>query len=137
MEKIIINIGASSNHFGAFSENCPGIYGAGDTVQEAKENVLEGLRLLIKHNQGNLPEILKGEYEIIFKFDVISFLRYYSKSLSLSGLQTITGINQRQLSHYVTGRKKPSLKTVEKIEKSVRAFAEEISQVEFMAYTEL
>ena len=130
MKKIIINIGASSNHFGAFAENCPGVYGAGDTVQEAKENVLKGLELYKKTTK-KLPDILREDYEIVFKFDVMSFLKYYSNALSLSGLQTITGINQRQLSHYVNGRKRPTQKTVEKIEHSVHAFAKEISLIKF------
>ena len=51
MEKIIINIGASIDHFGAYSENCPGIYGAGDTPIAAKQNALEGLKLFIKSNK--------------------------------------------------------------------------------------
>ena len=67
-----------------------------------------------------------------FQYDTASFLAYYSKVLSLAGLQRITGINQGQLSHYVTGHRKPSPKTVEKIEKSLHAFAEEISQVHFV-----
>jgi len=56
----------------------------------------------------------------------------HSKILSLAGLQRITGVNQGQLSHYVTGHRKPRPKTVEKIEKSLHAFAEEISQVHFI-----
>ena len=39
--------------------------------------------------------------------------------------------NQRQLSHYVNGRKRPTQKTVKKIERSIHKFAKEISQVEF------
>ena len=35
--RIIINIGASADHFGAYAENCEGIYAAGDSVEEAKK----------------------------------------------------------------------------------------------------
>ena len=129
MEKIIINLGASSDHFGAFAENCPGVYGAGDTVQEAKENVLEGLKLFIKHNQENLPEILKREYEIEYQFDVPSFLTYYSNIFTKSALERMTGINQTQLTHYVSGFRKPSKKTIEKLDRAVRLLAADLSQV--------
>ena len=131
MEKLIIKIGASSDHFGAFAENCPGIYGAGNTVQEAKDNVLEGLKLFVEHNQNNLPDILKGDFEIDYHFDVASFLSYYSKIFSKPALEHITGINQKQLFHYASGLKKPSEKTVRKMDSAFRRFAGEMSQVHF------
>jgi len=47
----------------------------------------------------------------------------------LSGLQQITGVNQRQLSHYINGVKKPSEKTVRKIENRMHVLANELSAV--------
>jgi transcriptional regulator with XRE-family HTH domain len=44
----------------------------------------------------------------------------------------LTGVNQGQLSHYVTGRRKPSKRTVHKIEKELHNFASEISKIEFV-----
>jgi transcriptional regulator with XRE-family HTH domain len=52
--------------------------------------------------------------------------------LSLAGLGRLTGVAQGQLSHYVTGRRKPSPKTVKKIEKSLHEFADEIKQIQFI-----
>lgn len=130
-KKIIIKVGASSDHFGAFAENCPGVYGAGDTVQEAKQDVLKGLNLFIEQNKNNLPEILRGNYEIEYKFDVPSFLSYYSKIFTKPALERITGINQKQLFHYESGYRNPSEKTVKKIEDSIHKFTEELSQIHF------
>jgi hypothetical protein len=73
------------------------------------------------------------EAEFEFKYDTASFLAYYSNVLSLAGLGRLTGIAQGQLSHYVTGRRKPSPKTVRKIEKSLHEFAAEIAQVQLMS----
>lgn len=134
MEKLIIQIGASSNHFGAYAENCPGIYGAGDTVQEAKASVLEGLRLFIEHNQGQLPDILRGEYEIEYCFDIPSFLNYYSGIFTKPALERITGINQKQLFHYASGLRKPSGKTIRKIDQALHRFTDELNQVRFTNY---
>ena len=131
MENIIIKIGASSNHFGAYAENCPGIYGAGDTVEEAKENVMQGLKLFTEQNKHNLPEILKGDYGIEYHFDMLSFLEYYCKVFSKPALERITGINQKQLFHYASGLKKPSESTVKKMDSAFRRFAGELSQVHF------
>jgi len=130
MEKIIINIGASSDHFGAFAENCDGIFGAGNTVQEAKENVLEGLRLFIETRKPEeLPEILKGEYEIEYKFDAQSFLKYYENLFSKPALEKLTGINQKQFHHYASGLRKPRPKQREKIGRAMHNLGKELLAV--------
>ncbi|MDR0546018.1 MAG: type II toxin-antitoxin system HicB family antitoxin [Dysgonamonadaceae bacterium] len=131
MNKLIINLGASKDHYGAYAENCPGIYGAGNTVDEAKQNVMEGLRLYIKYNKENLPEILQGNYEIEYRFDVPSFLKHYSTVFTKSALQRMTGINQTQLSHYVSGFRKPSSRTIRKLDTAIRHLSNELSQVHF------
>ncbi len=71
------------------------------------------------------------ELEFEFKYDPSCFLVAFKKRLSLSGLQTVTGINQRQLSHYLTGRRKPSPTTSKKIMDGVRKFGAELSRLEF------
>ncbi len=107
------------------------LLGQGNTVEEAIKdfyNSKEEIKEMYIESGKFFPENL----EFNFKYDTASFLAYYSKVLSLAGLQRITGVNQGQLSHYVTGRRKPSAKTVQKIEKSLHAFASEISQVHFV-----
>lgn len=64
-----------------------------------------------------------------FRFDTAAFLNFYASELSLSGLEAITGINQRQLSHYVTGHRHPSPQTAKRIESAVKEFAKELSKV--------
>ena len=71
-----------------------------------------------------------------FKFSNLSFiqasfLNYYGKVLTLAGLEKITVINQGQLSHYVTVRRKPGKKTVEKIEQNLHQFTDELKEVGF------
>ena len=57
--------------------------------------------------------------------------QYYAFAFSLAGLERITGINQKQLGHYVSGYRNPSPKTKKKIEESIRKFSEELSAVSF------
>jgi hypothetical protein len=71
------------------------------------------------------------ELEFEFKYDPSCFLVAYKNRLSLSGLQVITGINQKQLSHYLTGHRKPSAATSRKIAERVRNFGVELSKLEF------
>jgi len=110
------------------------IAGEGNTVTEAKvdfENSVKEVIQYFEESGKQIPyELQNVEFE--YKFDVASFLEHYSKVLSLAGLERLTGVNQGQLSHYVTGLRKPSRKTIVKIEKSLHDFAAEISQVQFV-----
>lgn len=108
-----------------------GLLGQGKTVKETIEDFLIG-RDEMKELYDELGKPFPANLEFVFKYDTASFLAYYSKVLSLAGLQRITGVNQGQLSHYVTGRRKPSTKTVQKIEKSLHLFAAEIGGVHFV-----
>ena len=131
MEKIIITVGASSDHFGAYAENCDGIYGAGDTPEAAKQNALESLKLLFKyHKYEDLPDILKGEYTIVYKYDTQSFLKHYNSIFTNVALERMTGINQKLLHHYASGLKKPRLAQRKKIETALHRLGEELVAVE-------
>jgi predicted RNase H-like HicB family nuclease len=131
MNKIIVTVGASSDHFGAYAENCPGIYGAGDTPEAAKQNALEGLHLFIKQTENeDLPEILKGEYSIAYRYDTQSFLKYYNNIFTCAALERLTGINQKLLHHYAAGLKKPRLAQRKKIESALHRLGEELLSVE-------
>jgi hypothetical protein len=115
-----------------YSENIDfGLHGEGDTVEAAIEDFYLSRNEMMqyyKEENKSFPKDLIFE----FKYDVASFLEYYSKKLSLAGLQRITGINQGQLSHYITGHSKPSRKTAERIEKSLHEFADEIRRLHFV-----
>ena len=69
------------------------------------------------------------ELEFEFKYDVASFLQSIASRISLAGLQKITGVNQKQLGHYLNGHRKPSHTTVVKIEKGIKEFQEELSRI--------
>ncbi|MDD2214991.1 MAG: helix-turn-helix transcriptional regulator [Bacteroidales bacterium] len=106
------------------------LLGQGKSVKEAIRDFYESRDELKNHyNELNreFPDI-----EFHFKYDMASFLEYYSGVLTLAGLERLTGINQGQLSHYVTGHRKPSAKTVLKIEQSIHSFSKELSQVNFV-----
>jgi hypothetical protein len=73
------------------------------------------------------------EVEFDFHYDVASFLSYYSKVLTLSGLERLTGVNQRQLGHYASGHRRPRPAMVQKIEAALHKFSQDIGQVHFSA----
>ena len=107
-----------------------GILGEGKTVEETIEDFKIGYQEMKETYQSVGKEIPELEFE--FKYDTASFLSVYSNVLSLAGLSRLTGLNQGQLSHYVTGRKHPTRRTVEKIRESVHAFGRNLCQVDFV-----
>ncbi len=126
---------ASDGTFSIYSDADPNelgylVTGTGQTVDEAR-----------KYFEGGYSDIKRvyaeegkpfTEVDFVYQYDMASFLSYYTKAFSLAGLSRITGINQHQLSHYVTGHRVPSQRTKEKIQQSIHAFASDLSQVNFI-----
>jgi len=130
MATIKIIIEKSSDFYNAYAENCHGIYGAGDTVEKAKANLIEGLELLkVTHPENEWPDILKGDYDIEYQFDAQSFLTYYASVFSKPALEKLTGINQKQLHHYAAGLRKPREAQRKKIETALHKLGSELIAV--------
>lgn len=106
------------------------VTGTGNTVDEAMNTFKGGYEDTRRYYQEEGKKF--EEVDFNFKYDMASFLSYYSKILSLAGLSRLTGINQQQLSHYVTGRRHPSPKTVEKMQEAIRRFGNDLSSVHFV-----
>jgi predicted RNase H-like HicB family nuclease len=106
------------------------VTGTGETAEEAIRAFKAGYEDT-KHYFAEQGKPFK-EVDFHFKYDMSSFLSYYSKAFSLSGLSRITGINQGQLSHYLTGRRSPSPRTMERMQNSINHFAEELRNVKFL-----
>lgn len=117
--------------YGAYmpdDNNIPfGAIGEGTTAKEAHDDFLG----VVDAFRADYPEVIDG-LQFVFSYDLASFLAYYSGKLTLAGLSRITGVAQGQLSHYITGRRNPSPKTVEKISNALNAFGTELSQVHFV-----
>lgn len=107
-----------------------GLFGEGSTVKDAIEDFLiscDDIKQLYKDDGKDFPDL-----EFQYKYDLPSFLEYYSKMISFAGLERITGVNQSQLSQYVQGYRKPSKKTAKRIEEKLHDFAKELNQVQFV-----
>ncbi len=108
-----------------------GLFGEGHTVEEAIKDFyisLEDIKELYKDENRAFPNNL----EFDFRYDLSSFLEYYSGVLSYAALERLTGVNQSQLSQYVQGYRKPSKKTTRKIEQKLHSFAQELKAVQFV-----
>lgn len=124
---------ASDGNYSIYSDSDDLSYlvtGTGKTVSEAKKCFEDGYEDIRRYYEKEGKPFT--EVEMVYQYDMASFLEYYTKAFSLAGLSRITGINQGQLSHYVTGRRVPSARTKEKIQKSIHEFADELNSVCFV-----
>lgn len=106
------------------------VTGTGKTVAEARNAFMGGyedIKRIFAEDGRAFQEV-----NFVFYYDMASFLQFFAYAFSLAGLSRITGVNQRQLSHYVNGVSRPSKQTIERIEKGLLAFANEIAAIKFI-----
>lgn len=107
-----------------------GIIGTGETADEALSDFKAGYEEMKDYVESTGKKFEETEFS--FKYDVPSFLQEYAYAFTLAGLERITGVNQKQLSHYISGYRKPSEKTVRKIENGIHAFSGRLGNVKFL-----
>ena len=123
----------AEHNYSAYVEEVDGVGGVGDTLDEVKKSLKEGLIVLKEaciEDGYPVPEELQGEYQIVFRMDTKSFLQMYCKIFTKSALERLTGINQKQLWHYANGKTKPRPAQVKKIERALHQLGEELLSLE-------
>lgn len=106
------------------------IHGEGKTVSEAIDDFGAGYIEMKEYLAEVNRPFVEAEFE--YHYDIPSFLEFYTNYFSLAGLSRLTGINQRQLSHYLTGHRRPSVDTIRKIDDCIHQFSKNLSQVQFV-----
>lgn len=106
--------------------------GMGSTAEAAKLDMRRQMDFFKKTALADgfpYPGFLNDDFDIVYKFDTESLLEYYSGILSLSGLEKITGIHQKQLWNYLHGKSKPRKAQIEKIEKGLHSLGSELISI--------
>ena len=132
MKKIKVYIEIADCGYSAYMEKNSldyGIIGECVYVKECIQDFKSMYATLKNHYEATGKHFEEVQFE--FYYDTASFLEEYSKTFSLAGLERITGVNQTQLGHYLHGRRKPTRKTIAKIQTSVKTFAENLMAVQF------
>lgn len=96
--------------------------GYGNTVEEAQKDFMECYHEMQELYPQECPEL-----SFTYQLDASCFLQQFSKIISLSGMQRLTGINQKQLSRYATGMSKPTKSTTEKIRLGIERLKAELT----------
>lgn len=128
MEKIKVQITWLDN-YGAHSEAVPGCIATNDTFDGVKERYKEALEFHLegmKEDGDDIPEVLQGEYELEFEANTQALLKLLDGKVTRAALAKVTGINERQLGHYITGRVTPRPNNREKVLNGVHKLGKEL-----------
>jgi hypothetical protein len=131
MKILYATLERNEDGFTVFTENSL-FSGLGSTSEEAKADMLEQMKFYKEtciHEGLKYPSYLDSDYEIQYKFDIVSLLTYYDKIISRASLEKLSGINQRQLGHYIQGVKKPRIAQQKKIETALHNLGKELLSI--------
>ena len=125
-------IETAETNYAAYVEEITGVAATGHTLDEVKAGLLDALDFLVEsciEDGDEIPAELQGDYVIDFRMDVRSFLSVYSGIFTKSGLERLTGINQKQLWHYANGKSVPRRAQVLRIEEALHRLGEELLSI--------
>jgi predicted RNase H-like HicB family nuclease len=134
MEKIKVSISWSGDNYAAGTGEINGLV-------MATNKTLEGVKRAFKeafefHIEGSVADgdelpgyITNGNYELDFELQVSALLHKLDGIVTRAALARVTGIDQRQLGHYIQGRREPRPKTRGKIINGLHQLGKELIAV--------
>ncbi len=136
MEKVKVMIDrAADGTYNVYCEDSPVIFGMGDTIEEAKADMLETVRLtkeeLGRESAAVYPDWLDKDYEFEYQFDVQGLLEYYAGIITPTALGKLAGINPKQMWNYMHGVSKPRKAQIQKIETALHRLGRELLNTTF------
>ncbi len=132
MKKIKVNIEWCGKNYAASVEDkaMPGVVVATNKTYEGVQKAVG--EAVAFHVEGMLADgdavprwLTDGEYEFEWNLGTSALLRNCGKYTSLASISRVSGINERLLSHYANGVKKPSGKQRERIVESLHKIGKE------------
>lgn len=127
MDTLKVVVSGGKDQYGAWARDIEGIYGAGNSLEEIKGNIKEAIALFLEYNE-NAPDVLKNDPEIELIFDITGLVKYYSHFIAFPAMESLTGVNQKQLWQYANGYKSPRKETAEKIKRGLKRFARQLER---------
>ena len=131
--KAIIEKG-SDGLYSIYLPEVAGIYGAGESESEAKENLKEAIEMAIDHvidtGEYDLYAPIIGEHTIEYVYDLSGFFKTYD-IFDVTALSKRIGINASLLRRYKTGATKASPAQKSKILEGIYSVAKELHAVKF------
>ncbi len=113
METIVVEVGWSGNNYsgGWGYKGVGAVLATGKTIQALKEDFESALQFHIGgmvEDGDTLPSwLVEGAYSIEYRLDAAALIRSAEEFTTMAAISRASGINQKQLSHYANGTKKP------------------------------
>lgn len=112
MEEVIISTSRTERGYSGSCELLPGwVVSFSGTFSCFIDYVKESIDFYVdcaKEDDEKYPAVFDHAYRLIFKMDIQSILYCYDKILTRAALSRLTGINERQLGHYICKQKRTS-----------------------------
>lgn len=92
------------DNYGAVSDQVPGCVATAGSYEAIKEAYTSALEF---HKEGldvnEVPACLQGEYKLEFELTTRALLHLLDGTLTRAAISRVTGINEKQLYHYMSG----------------------------------
>ncbi len=122
------------NNYSIYLPQITGLYGTGETEEEAKAELLEAISSAKEYaeeeNDWSEYKLLKNDFNIEYKYDLSGFFKTYD-FFDVSALANYIGLNASMLRRYKTGKSKASDKTKQKVEMGIHSIAQQLSIAHF------
>ena len=133
MKTLKVFICKAGSGVSAHIEGVDGFVIARNTVYQLKNDLPEGLKF---HIEGLYHEEREAWMDSDYKFeyvfhDIPSLVEAYYGTLNQSSLARISGINTGQMRQYASGIKRPTKRTLQRIETGLKRYADELQRVSF------
>jgi hypothetical protein len=76
-----------------------------------------------------IPPVLQGEYQTEYKLNTQALLKTLDGKISRAAIARASGINERQLGHYITGRVAPRPDNRNKVVEGIHQIAKDLLEV--------
>ena len=133
MEKVIVHVGKTPKGYSASIDILQGwVLGTSGSFAEFKKELQESVDIYVewaKEDGDEYPSVFDREYEFEYKFNIESLLCCYDGIINRATISRITGINERQLGHYICGRSRPRKEQIVKIVNGFHQLGKELLSV--------
>lgn len=132
MKKIVFRVGQTANNYSAlYEDNYGSVVVTSESLEDLKNKAVDALKF---HFEGLdlKPTWLKRKWAVSFAFETQDLLCYYNQIFTRAALSKLTGINEKQLGHYLQGVHKPRPEKTKRIEAALHKLGKELQSVELV-----
>lgn len=123
MKVLTFIIEKTKTGYSAYTDNEESVFTTGKTISELQRNATEAVELLYEEGPNT-----KDKCHILFEIDFKQFFEYY-KIINAKHLAERIGMNESLLSQYITGKKKPSQKQVQRLVDGLHEIGKELMEL--------